>query len=163
MKKILLSLMVIAGALSGCHDNDGKPATNWGINSSGIDKSVGAAGSINHQNDGPKVTYVATSSYVLDLHDKNLFQVTFHFTSADSLRLIIAKNTNDYNYHFPAAVTENQLLFAIFDRDTLAMNESALAVQPQPSSNTFSTVTNLHTIIHGDFNGTINNVVLVSH
>lgn len=154
-------VLAIVFVLSACHHNDVKPVPDWGINSLGMDKASLASGSIDLQNNGPKVTYDAAAAYVSTLSGTNLFKVTFKFTSTDSLMLIVAKNTNDYNYHFQAGANENQLLYVIFDRDTLKLSESAIAIQPRAESNTFSTVTNIHTIDHGDFNGTIDNVVLI--
>jgi len=128
-----------------------------------MDKAMLAAGSVTVQNNGPKVTYDAAVGFVSPIPGDDMFKVTFKFTSSDSLMLIVAKKTNDYNYHVHAAPGENQLLYVIFDRDTLELSDGALAIQPRTDTNTFSTITNIHTTDHGDFNGTIDNVVLIQH
>jgi len=157
-----LHILAISVFIFGCHHQDTvAPAVNWGINSSGLDKAALATGSIDMQNNGPHVTYDIAAAYVSKVSGANVFKITFKFTSTDSLMLIIAKNTNDYNYHFPASAKENQLLYVVFDRDTLELSESAVSIQPRSQSNTFSTVTNIHTSDHGDFNGTIENVILL--
>lgn len=148
-------------AIAGCHRHEGvKPVPSWGISPSGMDSAMLAAGSITVQNNGPKVTYDAAVAYVSKVSGDNVFQVTFKFTSSDSLMLVVVKKTDDYNYHIHADAGANQLLYVIFDRDTLELVDGAIAIQPRATSNTFSTVTNVHTSDHGDFNGTIDNVVL---
>lgn len=160
MRSFLASAVVVI-LFSSCRHESVKPTTDWGVSSVGMDKATLATGSIDMQNNGPKVTYDAVAGYVSRVSGTNLFKVTFKFTSTDSLMVIVAKKTSDYNYHFHAADTENQLLYVIFDRDTLELTESAIAIQPQPDSNSLSTVTNIHTTDHGDFNGTIDQVVLI--
>jgi len=158
-----LRILAISIFIFGCHHHDGvAPVANWGINASSLDKAALATGSIDMQNNGPQVSYDIAAAYVSKVSGDNIFKVTFKFTSSDSLMLIVAKNTNDYNYHSSAGERENQLLYVVFDRDTLELSESAVSIQPRSESNTFSTVTNIHTTDHDDFNGTIENVVLIS-
>ncbi len=157
-----LRTLAISVFVLGCHHHDTvTPVVNWGISPSGVEKAAQATGSIDMQNNGPHVTYDIAAAYVSKVPGTAVFKVTFKFTSTDSLMLIVAKNTNDYNYHFPAEANENQLLYVVFDRDTLELSESAVSIQPKAESNTFSTVTNIHTTDHGDFNGTVQNVILM--
>lgn len=156
---ILLVFTVIWGCSDHAHRN---PSSIWGVNYSTEENSGRALGSIDHQNAGPKVTYIIDTAYLKDLRHANQYQLMYKFTTADSLQLILTKVSSDYNYHYPKPNVENQLVYAIFNRDTLTLKESAVAVQPRPDVNSFTTVLNLHTEYAGDFNGTVDKVVLLA-
>lgn len=114
-----------------------------------------AEGQIDNQNNGPRISFIVDEAYLESLGN-NQSRLVFKFTSGDEMIQIINKATQDFNYHFPRDFSQNQLLYVIFNGDTLALEESALSIQPRDDG--FHTVTNVHTVHRGDFNGTVNKV-----
>jgi len=132
----------------------------WGIDFSEEGSSVFAIGSVDKQNDGAKISYIAKAANVQHVKD-DIYLVTYAFQSGDQLQLTITKKTVDYNYHFPGTTTENQIIVAIFNGETLDLIASDISIQPRAEENKLYTVTNLHTTSAGDFNGTIGRVPLL--
>ena len=162
MKRVAIVSLLGIMIISGCNDHANKNvSSDWGVHYSTKDNAAHALGSLDKQNSGPKVTYIVDTAYLRHLKQAYTYQVMYKFTTPDSLQLVLVKVTSDYNYHYPKPGTENQLLYAIFNRDTLDLKESALSVQPRSDGGSFTTVINLHTNNAGDFNGTIDKVVLI--
>jgi hypothetical protein len=164
MKSLSLLILIVV-VVSACKKKDDPaPVTNqalpFNISYSDKAKADSAEGSIDHQNSGPKVTYVVDWAYVKPLGNDR-YRVMFNFFSTDSLQMIIAKKTSDYNYNIPADTTQNRILLAIFNKDTMSLNGSGLSLQPRDGHN-FNTVTNLNTVNNGNFNGTITKVPLIN-
>jgi len=132
----------------------------WGIDFSEVASSGFAIGSVDKQNDGSKITYIAKAANVQHVKD-DVYLLTYAFQSGDQLQLTITKKTADYNYHFPGTATENQIIVAMFNGETLDLKDSDLSIQPRTEENKLYTVTNLHTTTAGDFNGTIGRVPLL--
>lgn len=132
----------------------------WGIDFSDEATSGFAIGSVDKQNDGAKITYIAKAANVQHVKD-DVYLLTYAFQSGDQLQLTITKKTEDYNYHFPGTTTENQIIVALFNGETLDLTTSNISIQPRTEENKLYTVTNLHTTSFGDFNGTIGRVPLL--
>ena len=142
-----------------CQDDDHE-GSYWGVDHVGADAIVGAEGTIDQQNAGPKVTYTVESAYLTTLENGSHL-LHYRFTSEDSLELLIGKRSADYNYHSAATSDENILLSVSFNNTPLLLKESDVSIQPRSDENRFHTVVNVHTQEKGDFNGTVNSVPLV--
>lgn len=138
-------------------DNNADPL---GIGFSDPATAVNAVGSLDQQNAGPKVTYAVTKASVFPTGN-GVYVLRYKFTSNDSLDLVVVRRTTDYNYHSDNQVATNELTHVIFNRDTLEIKASAVAIQPKTEDNRFATVVNVHTVSDGDFNGTVTGVPLV--
>ncbi len=160
IRLILCTTLLAAVFLPACKKNDPEPSYPLGINYSEYLMAKNAVGSIDQQNSGPKKTYTVDYAYVKPIPNAQ-YRFMMHFTSQDSLQVIFAKATADYNYHYPKPVQENQLLYVVLNKDTLALKDAALSLQPRPNDNNFYTVSNLHTLKAGDFNGTVEKVPLL--
>ena len=152
---VLFSLL----QLTAC-DNVDNNADPLGIGFSEPGTALTASGSIDKQNAGPKVTYTVSKASVFPTGN-GIYIARYKFTSGDSLDLVVVRRTTDYNYHSDNTAAKNELAHVIFNRDTLELNASAVAIQPLTDQNRFSTVINVHTVTHGDFNGTVLGVPLV--
>jgi hypothetical protein len=150
-----LSLVLFAAC-----DNVDNNADPLGIGYSDASTSVNAVGSIDQQNSGPKVTYAVTQASVFPTGN-GVYVLRYKFTSNDSLDLEVTRRTTDYNYHSDGAVAKNTLTKVSFNGETLEINASDVAIQPKTEDNRFATVVNVHTVSHGDFNGTVTGVPLV--
>ena len=159
MRSFLLATVLSVLFFAAC-DNVDNLADPLGIGYSDPATALTASGSIDQQNAGPLVTYTVDEAAVLPLGSGE-YVVRYKFTSGDSLRLVVVSRTKDYNYHSDITAAQNELSYAIFNRDTLELKSSAVAIQPKPDQNRFSTVVNVHTVAHGDFNGTVNSVPMV--
>lgn len=142
-----------------CSDDDHE-GSYWGVDHAGADAIVHAEGTIDQQNAGPKVTYTVESAYLTTL-ENGTHLLHYRFTSQDSLELLIGKRSADYNYHSDATSDQNVLLSVAFNNSAMALEGSAVSIQPRSDENRFHTVVNVHTLDKGDFNGTINGVPLV--
>lgn len=142
-----------------CKDDDHE-GSYWGIDHVGADAMVGAKGTIDQQNAGPKVTYTVESAYLTTLENGSHL-LHYRFTSHDSLELVIGKRSADYNYHSVATSDENILLSVSFNNTPMPLKESDVSIQPRSDENRFHTVVNVHTQDKGDFNGTVNSVPLI--
>jgi len=145
--------------LTAC-DNVDNNADPLGIGFSEPGTALTAGGTIDRQNAGPKVTYTVSKASVFPTAN-GIYVLRYNFTSNDSLDLVVIRRTTDYNYNSDNGVAKNELAHVIFNRDTLELNASAVAIQPKQDQNRFSTVVNVHTVAHGDFNGTVNGVPLI--
>lgn len=152
---VLFSLL----QLTAC-DNVDNNADPLGIGFSDPTTAMAASGNIDKQNAGPKVTYTVRKASVFPTGN-GIYVARYNFTSGDSLDLVVVRRTTDYNYHSDDEVAKNRLAHVIFNKDTLELNASAVAIQPIMDQNRFSTVVNVHTVDRGDFNGTVNSVPLV--
>ena len=132
----------------------------WGIEFSPVEETDNAFGYISLQNSESNEAFLVDAAYVHQVKG-NTYKLTFNFTSSDSLRIIVAKRENDYNFHYPKPDTVNQLLLVIFNTDTLPLKQSSVFIQPESSSNKFRTVTNIHVPVVGSYNGTIDGVPLI--
>lgn len=132
----------------------------WGIDFSEESASGFAIGSVDKQNDGTKITYIAKAANLQHVKD-DVYLLTYAFQSGDQLQLTITKKTADYNFHFPGTTTENQIIVAMFNGETLDLIDSDVSIQPRTEENKLYTVTNLHTTSTGDFNGSIGRIPLL--
>jgi len=146
--------------LFACTEGEERDAPLWGIDYSDASTSGFAIGSVDKQNAGTKTTYIAKAAN-LQLVKDDIYQLTYAFDSGDQLQITVTKKTADYNYHFPGTASENQIIVALFNGETLDLSESAIAIQPRTEENKFYTVANLHTNNAGDFNGTVGRVPLL--
>jgi hypothetical protein len=160
MRSLLLATGLSFVLFTACENTDNN-ASPLGIEFSEPAASLTALGAIDQQNAGPKVTYTIDEAFVTPEHN-GVYLVRYRFASHDSLDLIIVRRTTDYNYHSDKASAQNELSYAIFNQDTLTLNASAVSIQPRPDENRFSTVVNVHSTQHGDFNGTVNGVPLIN-
>jgi hypothetical protein len=152
---VLFSLLQLAAC-----DNVDNNADPLGIGFSDPRTATTASGSLDQQNAGPKVTYTVAKASVFPTAN-GIYVLRYNFTSNDSMDLVVVRRTTDYNYHSDNQVAKNSLAQVIFNRDTLQLNASAVAIQPLTDQNRFSTVVNVHTVEKGDFNGTVIGVPLV--
>ncbi len=161
MKKAKYFCFILSVTLIACSDDDGGLGTDfWGIPISGQDQIKNSEGQIVNQNNGPLKAYQVDSAFVQGYQDnQHIFKL--YFNTSDSLFLVITKSDQDFNYHSDAEPSQNRILHAVFNRDTLEMLPSAVSIQPRPEYNGFHTVTNLHTVSTGTFNGTVNEVPLI--
>ena len=141
-------------------DNVDNNADPLGIGFSEPATGLTATGTLDQQNAGPKVTYTVDEASVFPTGN-GIYVLRYKFTSRDSLDLVVTRRTTDYNYNSDNAIAKNQLTHVIFNKDTLELGTSAVAIQPKPDQNRFSTVVNVHTVANGDFNGTVNGVPLI--
>ncbi|WP_160143701.1 hypothetical protein [Chryseolinea soli] len=160
MKTRLLLLLSVSVLLFACTEGEDRESPMWGIDFSDEASSGFAIGSVDKQNDGAKITYIAKAANVQHVKD-DVYLLTYAFQSGDQLQLTITKKTTDYNYHFPGTTTENQIIVAMFNGETLDLIASDVSIQPRSEENKLYTVTNLHTTSSGDFNGTIGRVPLL--
>ncbi|SHG84632.1 hypothetical protein SAMN04488109_2111 [Chryseolinea serpens] len=160
MKTRLLLLLSVSVLLFACTEGEDRESPMWGIDFSDEAASGFAIGSVDKQNDGAKITYIAKAANLQHVKD-DVYLLTYAFQSGDQLQLTITKKTADYNYHFPGTTTENQIIVAMFNGETLDLTDSDVSIQPRTEENKLYTVTNLHTTSTGDFNGTIGRVPLL--
>lgn len=132
----------------------------WGIDFSLIEQAGNAYGYISYQNPETNQSFLVDAGYVRQIRNER-YKITYTFSSRDSLRIIIAKRTNQELFAFPKPDTVNQLLFAIYNTDTLRLSSGSVTIQPQVSTNSLRTLTNLQVRNAGTFNGTIEGVPLV--
>ena len=132
----------------------------WGVDYSAESTTGFAEGSIEQQNDGPKVIYIVNSGALREVGE-NVYNISFTFENGGSLQLGIIKNTADYNYHFPGNESENQLVSATFNGNALDLAESSISIQPDGGDNKLHVITNMHTLNAGDFNGTSSRIPLL--
>jgi hypothetical protein len=153
--------LLIAVLLIQCNTEEKiSKSTLWGIDFSDSNTTSFAQGTIEKQNSGPKVVYIVSEGALRPIGD-SFYSVEVTFDNGETLNLVVAKKTSDYNFHFPGGDTENQLVSAIFNGDTLTLHESAVAIQPQTGDNKLNIVTNMHTMDAGDFNGTLTRIPLL--
>jgi len=155
-----LAVVLFSFLLFAACDNVDNNAFPLGIHFSDASTATTAGGSIDQQNAGPKVTYIVKKASVFPAGN-GVYVARYNFTSGDSLKLVVVRRTGDYNYHSDATLATNSLERVIFNKDTLQINASAVALEPKMDVDRFSTVVNVHTKTHGDFNGTVNGVPLV--
>jgi hypothetical protein len=159
MKPKLMLVLGFVVSLFACND-EVRTLTVWGIEYSNLSAISAAAGTIDQQIAGPQITHVVSEAYVTSV-GSNDYEVMFGFTSENSLRLIIARHTNDDAFAFPGEVGENHLLYAIFNEDTLTLDASSVIIQPSPGENKLTATIDLHTQEAGNFNGTVSSIPLV--
>jgi hypothetical protein len=153
--------LLIAVLLIQCNTEEKiSKSTLWGIDFSDSNTTVFAQGTIEKQNPEVKIVYVVSEGALRQVED-NLYSIDLTFDNGESLKLIVAKKTNDYNFHFPGSDAENQLVTAVFNGATLNLSESAIAIQPELGDNKLNIVTNMHTVDAGDFNGTLTRIPLL--
>lgn len=122
-------------------------------------REIVSLGTIMNQNNGPRFDY-----YVVDTHIKafrnNELDLTFNLDTGDILTITMLElNPNDYNYHFykrPNAYN-NTILNIKLNGNPIALNSASVSLQPI-GRNGYTAVLNIHSIRHGDYNGTINSL-----
>jgi len=153
--------LLIAVLLIQCNTEEKiSKSTLWGIDFSDSNTRVFAQGTIEKQNPDAKVVYVVSEGALRQV-EGNLYSIDLIFDNNESLKLIVAKKTSDYNFHFPGSDAENQLVSALFNGVALNLNESAISIQPELGDNKLNIVTNMHTVDAGDFNGTLTRIPLL--
>ena len=163
MKTKFLFLIGLSTLLFQCSTEEDvtKKSPLWGVEFSEESSVSFVQGALEQQNAGPKVIYVANAGSVRQTEVDGVYTISFAFENGESLELAVTKKTTDYNYHFPGAESENQLISAIFNGDVLDLKESAVSIQPHQEENKFHIVTNMHTLNAGDFNGTLTRIPLL--
>lgn len=157
----MAAIVLFSILLVGCDNVDGEPSsTGWGIIVSPGEGAGRAYGYISLQTTESIGTYLIDSAYVRAI-GHGMYQLMYKFTSSDSLQVIVVKRTPDFNFHYPKPDTVNQLLYGLFNADSLALDVSSVAIQPVFESQTFHTVTNLRTIDNGKIYGTVDGVPLI--
>lgn len=162
MNRAIIHLIVLTVLLS-CTEEpiaERDSSTAWGIDFSPEDEAYNAFGYMSRQNTDSNEALLIEAAHVRAVKNDR-YKITYKFTSADSLRIIIAKRTEDFNFGYPQADTLNQLLLVIFNTDTLPLSRSSISVQPLTENDKFHTVTNVYTRGEGKFNGTIDGVPLL--
>ena len=161
--KYLVLLTLASLLIVSCHKDDSGPSNPFGIDYSLYQNADKARGFIIYQNyGGPRIDLTVDTAFLLELEHGKFYQMCYFFTGHDSLKVTLEKFTSDYNYHSDASIGQNKILSSVFNKDTVEMIPSALSLQPQTSSNSFSTVLNLHSANDiGTFNGTVDGVVLI--
>lgn len=161
MSRAILFLFALSLVLLSCEDEPERESSpGWGIDFSPVESSTDAFGYISMQNVEGNEAYLVDAAYVKQIRAER-YQVVFRFTSLDSLVMVVAKRTEDPNFHYPRPDSVNQLLLATFNRDTLRLNRSSLSIQPQRETDNFRTFTDLHTNDGTSINGTINGIPLI--
>ncbi|WP_025663619.1 hypothetical protein [Aquimarina megaterium] len=118
-------------------------------------------GAINNQN-GPSGRYVyqVTNASLLPSENEGE-RIIYNLDTGEVLEIIIVTaHSNDYNYHYNKpdcnCVQHNNTILAILlNGKEIPLRDGSLSLQPR-SNGKFHSVINLHSIYHGDFNGTIN-------
>ena len=157
MKKYLLNCLLATTILACTPENAPSPACHFcDLFPTGTDAAF-AEGEITQQNAGPRQQYEVLEAAVTWIED-NVFSVKYFFHTNDSLEIVIAEATQDFNYHFPKPTDQNQILEVYFNEEFLELKDAALSLQPRPDEGGFHTVVNVHTLHFGDWNGTVNKV-----
>jgi hypothetical protein len=153
--------LLIAVLLIQCNTEEKiSKSTVWEIDFSDSNTAAFAQGTIEKQNLEAKVVYVVSEGALRQV-EENLYSIDIIFDNGESLKLVVAKKTSDYNFHFPASDAENQLVSAVFNGVALDLSESAITIQPEQGDNKLNIVTNIHTVGSGDFNGTLTRIPLL--
>lgn len=160
MKTKILLLIGLALVLFQCTEENVAKSLLWGIDFSDEATTSFAQGALEQQNAGPKVIYIVNNGSLRQTEGE-VYTLSFLFENGESLQLTVTKKTADYNYHFPGIDSENQLVSAVFNGNTLDLKESSISIQPKQGDNKLDVVTNMHTLNAGDFNGTLTRVPLV--
>ncbi len=162
MRATLFFMAALAITLSACSDDEvpAKPSA-WGIAYSEPVTTVSAGGIIDRLTEGPRTTYAVHHAYLLGNPTDTVYTLTYVFTSHDSLRVGISKVGYGNNFRYPAAAGENRLRYAIFNTDTLALQESNITVDPRTGENKVATTLNLSSTNLGAFVGTVSSVPLL--
>jgi hypothetical protein len=163
MKTKFLFLIGLAALLFQCSTEEDvtKKSPLWGVEFSEESTTTFAQGALEQQNAGPKVIYIVNEGALRQTELEGVYTISFAFENGEALELTITKKTNDYNYHFPGTETENQLISALFNGNSLELKESSIAIQPHQEENKLHIVTNMHTLNAGDFNGTLTRIPLL--
>lgn len=169
MKKFaLIFTLVLAFIACSKTDDQTNIELPFGIQYDDYSLSNNASGFIMFQNyGGPRLDLTVDTAYMMDLDSASIYLLNYQFINkngviSDSLRLFLKQKTTDQNYHSHTDDSQNKIMLAIFNLDTLMLDSSALQVAPIDSNQTLHTVLNLHTAdSSGTFNGTVDFVPLV--
>jgi hypothetical protein len=168
MKKILVIVSLALVCFYACDSETLEIDIPFDIQYSNYSVSTEADGYLMYQNyGGPRIDLVVDSAYMKDLDSASVYVLKYWFANvdnviSDSLEVYIQTFTSDQNYHSDADSSQNCILGAIFNVDTLLLDASALQVAPVDSNQTLYTVLNLQTSDEkGDFNGTVDCIPLV--
>jgi hypothetical protein len=168
MRKIWGFIAIVMVAFYSCESEQATVEVPFGIEYSDYSTSDKAGGFIMYQNyGGPRIDLVVDSAYIKDLDTASAYQLKYLFSNvdgeiSDSLQVFIRKLTSDQNFHSETDSSQNKILFAVFNADTLELDTSALQVAPVYSTQTFHTVLNLYTSNNkGTFNGTVDSIPLI--
>ena len=124
------------------------------------DLAFDADGMIMQQNAGPRRDHIVEAASILWL-EGDVYSLEYLFTTGDRLEVILTKVTQDFNHHFPKPESENQILEVYWNDQLMELKDAALSIQPRADEGSFHTVANIHTLYDGDWNGTVNGVVVV--
>lgn len=162
MIRAILFLGISLILVSSCSEEPEEldPSTAWGINFSASEQAGNAYGYISYQSAESNQSFLVDAGSVRQVSNER-YKITYNFASRDSLRLIVAKRTDDPLFAFPKPDTVNQLLFAIFNADTLRLREGSVSIQSQYSNNSLRTFANLQVWKSGTFNGTVDGIPLL--
>ncbi len=160
MKSGTIGLLLLGCLMACSKDSERISFDDWGVIMSDKTRAEDGVGEIMNQNTGALIAFQVDSTYIQQCIDNQYF-FKLYFTTYDSLTFVILRETRDFNYHSDADESQNKILYSILNQDTLEMMSSALSIQPRTEYNAFHTVTNLHTLTQGTFNGTVNNVPLI--
>ena len=160
MKSGTIGLLLLGCLMACSKDSDPTSFDDWGIIVSEKAYAGDGVGEIVNQNTGSLIAFQVDSTYIQQYIDNQYF-FKLYFTTHDSLTFVMLRYTRDFNYHSDADESQNKILYSILNQDTLEMMPSALSIQPRTEYNAFHTVTNLHTLTQGTFNGTVNHVPLI--
>ncbi len=165
MRNAIIFITLFSLVLASCGNDDLDPSNNLddGIDPSDKEMAGMVEGNIVNQNNGPKKTYLIDSAFVTETTPESIAYLYYDFQGEDSLTLTLWRVTSDYNYHTPVDSSQNSILFAELNGDTLEMIPSAVSIQPRPEFNAYHVVLNLHTVANGDFNGTADSVIKVNY
>jgi hypothetical protein len=162
MKTRILLLISLSVFLYKCTTPVEPQSPIWGVEFSTESAIPLAQGSIEKENAGVQVIYIVNSGYLME-GDGGLNTISFTFENGESMQLIVTKKTANYNCNFPGNETENQIVSAIFNGDTLALKESSISIQPHLEENKLHILTDMHTVAAGDFNGTLTRIPLLKN
>jgi hypothetical protein len=164
MRATLFFMTALVITLAACSDDEvpAKPSV-WGIAFSEPVTTVSAGGIIDRLTEGPRVTYAVDYAYLLGNGNPTdtVYTLTYVFTSHDSLRVGISKVGYGDDFHYPAAAGENRLRYAVFNTDTLRLQNSKITVDPRTGENKVATTLNLASTNLGTFVGTVSSVPLL--
>lgn len=159
----IIAPLFLAILLYSCNNDNVLPNDFYGIEkrSTGSEEVTEASGQLLNQNNETiqqsLIAYQVKAAFIKQ-SEANTYHLKMNFITKDSLSLYILKQNDDLNFHSDAKENQNTLLLSIFNQDTLEMEPGALSLQPVQENNTFTAVTNLHTINLGDFNGTVKGI-----
>ena len=118
------------------------------------------SGSIIQQNIEPRQIFKVEEGSIVWVDDQ-IYSLLFVLDNRDRLELMIARTTQDFNYHFPVSSGENQILEVYLNDEKLRLKGAVLSLQPKMDTKSFTAVINIHTQQLGDWNGTVRYIPIV--